>query len=475
MGGLFSALSSAAQALEAQSVALSVTSNNIANLNNPNYTREYVVMGSDGEVLTPQGEESLGLDAQSVQQYSDPLLNQQVITQVGLTSSSSAEQTWLQEAQAGLGQSLTGASTSSTGTSTTTGDGGLASALDNFMTAFQALAAQPNDSGTREALVQEAGTLTQTFQSIDQNLSQVQVDAASQSSSDVTTANGLLKNIATINTQIAAAEVNNPGSAVALRDSRNADLEQLGAIIPVTVTEQSNGEDTVTTPDGSGNPIVLVQKGTVEGSLSFSSGTVTGGNPSATLGFGGGSIQGAITASAGPIQTLRDNLDSLASQIVTSVNSAYNPSSTPGGDFFNSSGTAAATIALASGLSAATLTAGTGAAGDNSIANAVAALANTTYSTGSGDSIDGTFSSYYDDSVGNFGESLSSTTANLDDETNVETLIKNQRSSISGVNMDSEMANLLQFQQAFEASSQTMNILNSLLGTMISTLGSSSG
>jgi flagellar hook-associated protein 1 FlgK len=473
MAGLFATLDNAAQALEAQSVALSVTSKNIANVNNPSYSREYVVFGSQGEVKTPQGEESLGLQALSVQQDTDPLLNQQVITQIGLTSNDSSQQTWLQQAQAGLGQTLTNASTSPSSTSTSTGDGGIASALDNFMSSFQALAAQPADGGTRDDLIQQATTLTQTFQTVDANLAQVQANTGTQIASDVTSANSLLSNIATLNTQIAAAEVNQPGSAVDLRDSRESDLEQLAAIIPVNVTEQSNGEDTVTTPDGSGNPVVLVQKGTVQGSLAYAAGVVTGGASATALGLGAGSIQGSITASTGPIQTLRNNLNSLADELVTAVNAAYNPTNTAGADFFDPASTTAATISLAAGLTPTTLVAGSGAAGDNSIATAVAALANTTFSTSSGDSIDGTFSSFYASSVGGFGQSLATATSNLDDNQNIQTLFENQRSSISGVNMDEEMSNLVQFQQAYVASSETFNILNTLLGNEIQELGSS--
>ncbi len=473
MPGLFSTLSNTAQALEAQSVALAVTSKNISNVNNPNYTREYVVFGNKGEVMTPQGEEALGLQALSVQQDGDSLLNQQVISQIGLTSNDSSQQTWLQQAQAGLGQTLTNASTSPSSTSTATGDGGLASALDGFMNSFQALAAQPSDNGTRDALIQQASTLTQTFQSIDQNLAQVQTDSTSQIGSDITSANSLLGSIARLNTQIAAAEANQPGTAVDLRDSREADLEQLAAIIPVHVTEQSNGEDTVTTPDGSGNPVVLVQLGTVQGSLAYASGVVTGGAAATALGLGAGSIQGSITAATGPVQTLRNNLDSLAAELVTAVNTAYNPTSTSGGDFFNPANTTAATISLAAGLTPTTLVAGSGPAGDNSIATAVAALANTTFSTSSGDSIDGTFSSFYASSVGNFGQSLATTTTNLDDNTNIQNLFESQRASIGGVNMDEEMSNLVQFQQAYVASSETFNIINTLLGNEISQLGAS--
>ena len=471
MAGLFTTLANTAQALEAQSVALGITSKNIANVNNPNYSRQYVVFGNKGEVMTPQGEEALALQALTVQQYTDPLLNQQVMTQLGLTSNDSSLQSWLQQAQASLGQNLTNASTSPSSTSTTTGDGGIAATLDNLINSFQALAAQPTDSGTRQSLIQQATTLTQTFQTVDGNLAQVQTNTTAQISTDVTTANSLLTNIATLNTQIAAAEANQPGSAVDLRDSREADLEKLAGIIPVSVTEQSNGEDTVTTPDTSGNPVVLVQKGVVQGSLNYAAGVVTGGSPATTLGLGAGSIQGSITASTGPIQTLRNSLNSLADELVTAVNGAYNPTSAPGADFFDPTKTTAGTISLASGLNATTLVAGSGPAGDNSIAVAVAALANKTFSTSSGDSIDGTFSSYYATTVGSFGQSLATATNNLDDNQNIQTLFENQRSSISGVNMDEEMSNLVKFQQAYVASSETFNIINTLLGNEIQQLG----
>lgn len=471
MAGLFSSLGSMATALDAQSVGLSVASKNIANINNANYSREYVVFGTAGEVQTPQGTQSVGLQATSVQQYSDKLLNQQVINQIALTSSDSAAQSLLQQAQAGLGQSLTNAATSTSSSSTAATANGLAAAITNFMNGFQALAAQPTDSGTRQALLGDAATLTQTFQFIDANLSQIQGDATSQISSSVATANSLLTSIAGLNTKIESAEANNPGSAVDLRDSRESDLEQLAAIIPVHVTEQSNGEDLVTTPDASGNPVALVQAGNVQGSVSYSGGLVTGGSPATTLGLSGGSIAGTLSASTGTIQQLRDNLNNLASQLVTSVNAAYNPTGT-GNNFFTASGTTSATFSVDPSLTATSLTAGTGAAGDNSIATAVAALANTSFSTASGDSIDGTFASHYADSVGAFGQSLATVTSNLDDQTSVQTLIENQRSSVSGVNMDEEMSSLIQYQRAYEASSETFSILNQLLGTVIQQMGS---
>jgi flagellar hook-associated protein 1 FlgK len=49
----------------------------------------------------------------------------------------------------------------------------------------------------------------------------------------------------------------------------------------------------------------------------------------------------------------------------------------------------------------------------------------------------------------------------------ISTTLTNQRSSESGVSIDEEMTNLLQFQKAYEASAQLVNTLNSMMETVI--------
>jgi flagellar hook-associated protein 1 FlgK len=52
--------------------------------------------------------------------------------------------------------------------------------------------------------------------------------------------------------------------------------------------------------------------------------------------------------------------------------------------------------------------------------------------------------------------------------------IQNQIGSISGVNINEEAANLIQFQQAYQAAAQVASVINSLTATAIN-LGRSSG
>jgi flagellar hook-associated protein 1 FlgK len=478
MSGFFSALGATATALDAQTQAIAVTSNNIANVNNPNYSRETIAYNSLGAVATPDGVQSVGLSV-SVEQMRSSVLDQMVQQEASLTSGFTSQQDVLQQAQAALGESITNSSTSATANSSTTTDSGLEAAINGFFGAVQSFASDPTDNGQREALLQQAGVLTDRFQQIDQNLSQVQAGADTEASSGVDTANTLLTDVAGLNTQIASVEVNSPGSAVNLRDQREADLEQLAGLLPITSVENSKGEVTITTaaattggsPPVSG-PVTLVSNGSAT-AITYTSGVLTTGAGSTlrTLTPASGSIQGDVTAGTGAVQTLRDNLDALANQLVTSVNAAYNPSSTSGGNFFDSSGTTAATIGLDSHLTNATLTAGTGAAGDNTIALAVAAVGNQVFATSGGDAIDGTVTQFYANAVTGIGQAVDTANTRVTDQTNVQNIVMTQRNSLSGVSLNDEMTNLMSYQRAFQASSEVFNVINTLLDQLVTSLG----
>ena len=104
--------------------------------------------------------------------------------EASLTSGLSSAQNLLQQAQASLGEDITNSSTSATsGSTSSTGTSGLSAALNDFFNAFQSYAANPTDSSEAQTLVQQAGVLTDRFQEIDQNLTQVQTDAGQQTSS----------------------------------------------------------------------------------------------------------------------------------------------------------------------------------------------------------------------------------------------------------------------------------------------------
>lgn len=471
MSGLFASLNASVNALTAHSRAVEIAGKNLANVSNPNYARQRVVYGDRGTVVTEQGAESLGLEAIGVEQLRDTLLDRQVGREAALTAYYQAQQNAYQRAQAGLGQDISSAS-STTGVSGSSTDTGIAAALDDFFRAFQNFAGNPTDIGQRQSLLQSASILTDRIGLADARLVQVQADVQAQIDNDVSDANSLLQTIADLNTQIGRFEIGHPGTAVDLRDQRQAALEKLSTKLPVEVSE-SGGMLTVTAKDGGGNPVILVQNATVEGAIDFDATTtpptIKGGNPATVLAPASGSMQGSLAAYTGPIQDLRDQLDRLAKQLVISVNGAYNPTNLTG-DFFNPAGTTAGTIKLAAGLTAANLKASDGgAAGDNSVALVIAQLATKKFSTPA-DEIDGSFGGFYAGAVSGLGQALSGANSRVNDQSHIEQLVRSQRDSVSGVSLDEEMADLMKYQRAFQASSRVFQIIDTMLDAVVNQL-----
>lgn len=468
MSGLFGSLTNNVKALNAQSRAIETAGRNLANVNNPNYARQRVVFGDRGTVQTPLGAQSLGMEARAVIHLRDALLDKQLLRETALEAALKAEQASLQKAQASLGENIDRARGSSSVTQPDNSSHGVSAAINDFFNAFQSFAASPTDNGERQTLIQKSTLLADRLQLTDRRLAQVQADVNTQVNTDVSDANRLLQTIAELNSQIGRFEVNGPGTAVDLRDQRQARLEDLAKIIPYDVQGalDANGQIEVSVAG-----TVLVNKGEVKGSLAFTGSVLTGGLPPTALSLNSGSIKGGLQARDGTIQAMRNDLDTLAQQLVTSVNAVYNPTGATG-NYFTPGGVTAATFSLAGGVAAASLKASDGGpAGDNSIALAVARLANTSFSTAGGDAIDGTFSAHYNRAISNLGQALSSSNARLDDQANVTQIVRGQRDSVSAVSLDEEMADLLKFQRAFQASSRVFTTIDELLDTVVNRLG----
>ena len=469
MSGLFGSLNNSVKALNAQTRGVETAGRNLANVSNPDYARQRVLFGDRGTVITTSGPQSLGLEAMGVQQLRDTLLDQQLMREVSMKADYEMQQSAMDSAQAGLGQSI---DRSSGTTASTSGSHGIAESLSDFFNSFQSFAAKPTDVGEKQTLIQKAQILADRFQVTDTRLTQVQTDMTAQITSDVDKVNGLLKNIADLNSQISHYEQNAPGGAADLRDTRQKNIEELSKLMNVETRPQAGyeGQVQVFTKDSSGADIVLVDLGTA-GSLSLNgAGTVVTATPPTGLGsaaavsFSSGKIHGAFVVRDTMVKDVRDQINKLANQLVVSVNAAYIGS---GSNFFAPAGTTAATIKLNSTLNSNTLVAGVGASGDNSLAVAVGALAIKNFSTGAGDLINGTLSQAYNQTVTDLGQNLSGVNARLADQTTIEALVRSQRDAVSGVSLDEEMADLMKYQRAFQASSRVISTIDTLLETVV--------
>jgi flagellar hook-associated protein 1 FlgK len=146
----------------------------------------------------------------------------------------------------------------------------------------------------------------------------------------------------------------------------------------------------------------------------------------------------------------------VASQLVSSVNSAISGADAAGATappFFTSTGTTAATIAVNPSLTASSPPYTAAEAG------AVANL--------SGKAADQAYNAF----VTQIGGDVQAAQSAQQTSQSLLSAIGNQRESISGVSLDEEMTNLIQYQQAYQASARVMNAINETLNTLINQIG----
>lgn len=465
MSGLLGNLQSAARALAAHEAGVQVAGRNLANVNNPSYARQRVQLGDRVIIDSHLGPVGNGVEALGIQHIRDRFLDVAVTRESSRTSFLSAQQSGLERAEANLGEQINRSEDSAFIGDVTHSSDGLSAAINDFFNAFEGLAASPRDAGLKPVLLEKADILANKFNVADARLADLQADLTSEVDTGVGEANRLLDEIANLNVEIAKFEADRPLSALDLRDQRQARLEDLSKFIDFTATPiaDGNGQVRITAKDGSGADVVLVDRSVVRG-LSFDGAQVSGGAPSTVLALKGGSLQGQVGVRDGAIQQLRDDLKRTADQITAAVNTAYSPT---GNNFFNAA-PGSGIMALDASLNINTLkSTATADAGANEIALAVADVARQTFSTGGGASIDGTISEFYGKTVTGLGVKLSSINSKLGDQDLVQQLITRQRDAVSGVSMDEEMADLIKFQRAYQASSRVLTIVDSMLDTLI--------
>lgn len=474
MSGIFGELQRTAQALNAQSQGVYTAGRNMANVNNPAYARQRVVLGDRGTVMTSVGPQSLGVEALGLQNIRDAVLDTQVARETSLLSMFSTEADAYYKSQVALGQQIDRQGDASfIDGATTSASGGIGEALDNFFNAWSALSSSPRSTAERQVLLQHASTLTGRLHASDARLADIQTDLNVQIGSDVEQVNGILQAISNLNQQIGRVEVGKLGSALDLRDQRQAKIEQLSQYIDVEIETipDSAGQIRVLSRDTADAPVVLLERSDAFTPVAFDGTNVTGGTPAVTLALRGGSIQGNLNARDGTVADLRSGLDSLAAQIVTAVNGVYNPGGAST-DFFDAAGTTAATIAVDATVSSTNIRSTTTAdPGANDVALAMADLAGQVFSVGGGDVVDGTIGNFYLGLVSNVANATASATERSDDQTTVLRLIVERRDAVSGVSLDEEMTNLVKFQRAFDASARVMRVLDEMLEVIVNQLG----
>ena len=244
--------------------------------------------------------------------------------------------------------------------------------------------------------------------------------------SGVTSANQDLAQIATLNQQIIEAQADG-GFANDLSDQREQAIEDLANYANITATAQSNGAINI---DIRGHDGLRRNRRRQPGNLHQRQRQllVKAQNAGTPLTLSSGSIEGNITARDGALATLQTSVNTLATQLITQVNgiysSGYDLNGNTGADLFT--GTDASDIGVNSALAndpgqfQASGTAG--ATGDNTVALALAQLANSNISGLNNQS----FSQNWAQTVGNLGNTISAVNQQVNDSTSATQMLTSQ-------------------------------------------------
>jgi flagellar hook-associated protein 1 FlgK len=390
MPGLFGNLVQASKALAAHQQAIQVTGRNLANINNPEYARQRVVIADRYVTQTPHGPEGTGVEVLAVQQLRDTFLDRQVVRQASDNGFLQAQYDALSNAELVLGDRIDRASDPASLGDVANSPTGIGAALDQFFNSMGVLAATPSDVPARTVALESARLLQDRINVANENLEVLEGDLEDQIDGNLSEANELLNDIANLNFLIRQADSVMSGGGADLIDKRQAKLERLARLVKIDVTPEAGSPLELRVKISGKDAVVYGMK---QGDLSYdpSSGIqwTDGSKVAATIALTGGEAQGRFAAlHGGGVAALGVRLGAMANAIRVAVNDIYNPSRS-GTDFFQA-GTGSSLIVLNPVISATSLVTGpSGNAGDNAYVKSIGNLRTTvsTVSIGKGGSL----------------------------------------------------------------------------------------
>jgi flagellar hook-associated protein 1 FlgK len=461
MSGLFTGLEIGKSALSTHQLWLNIIGHNIANVNTPGYTRQRVSMTTSDPFDHPVGPVGTGVKAINVEHIRDLFLNQQYRQD---------------NRELGRWNSMNKTLSQIESLFTEPSDESLGGILNDFWDSWSDLANYPENSGSRNSLVEKTNLLTAAFHRIYNRLRTLRDNVDEEISLSVDAINQRTDEIASLNAQISRAEVGGE-NANDLRDKRDLLIDELSEYVDVNTLEMVNGQTSVyigsqAIVDG----ISSYQLGTYEtGAKNTSINEVVWKGTKRSVKILNGQIKGSIDLRDSVIPEYMQALDDMAQALVTSVNAVHQTGysldgSTTGINFFSPTRISAADICLSSDITndidniAASLS---GEVGDNRNALAISDLRNSLLLTRGTTTI----SSFYQSLIGKIGGDTSESQNLRDDYELLVAQTESSRQSVQGVSLDEEMTQMIKYQNAFDAAARVITTMDEALDTVINGMG----
>jgi flagellar hook-associated protein 1 FlgK len=375
---------------------------------------------------------------------------------------------------------------------------GLAQFINEFWSAWQDVANNPSGITERTALLEKAELLSQQFNSLNEDLSQIKSNMNVSLQASIGELNRTSEGIADLNEKILKAESSGV-TANDLRDQRTQLIEKISELVGNVYLEDNQGSLTVVTSDG-----IMLVDGNHHWELSQDGDNIYWNNIQSDISnkLTGGKIGAFLDVRDDIAPQYIANLDELAGTIIYQVNDLHysgfglndliglktffapNPGDdyvthTPGATFAGAAGY----IALSSdvkgnpgNIAAAGLSGG--APGDNENSLRISALqTNDTLQirkwlyedrgqTVSNNLETGSIDDYYQDFTGDIGLSAQGFTQSQDFNQALLDNLGQLRDSVSGVNLDEEMTELMKIQAAYQAAAKLVTFADDMLQSL---------
>ncbi len=306
------ALNNALTGIQTVQTALQVTSNNIANANTEGFTRKSVAPIS--LLVAGQGQ---GVSISSITRQVNESLIRDMRSQLAGIGSLRIDDAFYTRMQDLFGSLANGTS--------------LTASIADLASAFEALAAFPEDASLRQQVVGEALVLTRQFNNTARDIQVMRTDADQGISASIDIINTQLSQISELNTQIARDLASGQPTAN-LEDKRDTAITKLSEFVDIGTFTKSSGEVAVVLKsgrvllDGAAPTLVHTAAASLDVAVTYPGGigAISLNGVDITTELSGGSIGAQIKMRDTTLPNQASELNTLANGIFTEINKIHN-------------------------------------------------------------------------------------------------------------------------------------------------------
>ncbi|MBF0200968.1 MAG: flagellar hook-associated protein FlgK [Desulfamplus sp.] len=224
MSGLGSTLHIAKDALRTQQYGLAVTGNNIANVNNPDYSRQTIEQINKGPLKYGGFLFGTGVSSSQVSQSVNQLLENRLTGEKSNLAGYEEAEFYVRIIEGHFDESS---------------DNSISGILGSFWNSWNDLSNNPADDSERLIVLENGRDISERLTMAYNYLGQVDVEISNKMLNAVDTINKITTDIAKLNKDIMGQETQRTSNDK--RDQRNALLDELGKLIDVDIFEQPSG------------------------------------------------------------------------------------------------------------------------------------------------------------------------------------------------------------------------------------------